>query len=155
MDPSVLNVVLYLYEHYLEDNAEHPPRAALENILHSGGVSPAKAGQALDWLEAFAAERPAPIAPRRGAQRIYSARECARLGAAARGFVMQLEQSGILEPADRELVLERALALDETEVGLEAMQWVVLLTLFHQPGRENAFAQVEDICYPTPDTTTH
>jgi len=155
MDPSVLNVVLYLYEHYLEDDAERPPRAALENILQSGGVSPAKASQALDWLDAFASERPAPAAPRNGAQRIYGSYERSRLSTAALGLVMQLEQEGILDASERELVLERALALDEAVVELEAMQWVVLLTLYHQPGRENAFARMEDLCYPVSDAITH
>ncbi len=155
MEPSVLNVVLYLYEHYLEDDAERPPRAALENILQSGGVSPAKASQALDWLDAFAAERTSPSAPHSGAQRVYGPHERTRLSPAARGLLMQLEQADILDASERELVIEHALALDEAEVELEAMQWVVLLTLYHQPGRENAFAQMEDICYPAPDAITH
>ncbi|MGH8273931.1 MAG: DUF494 domain-containing protein, partial [Gammaproteobacteria bacterium] len=156
MDPSVLNVVLYLYEHYLDDYSEAPPRAALENILASGGVPAPKAARALDWLEALGTDRPpSPAIARADTLRAYNDRECVRLSAEARGLLMHLEQAGILEAAERELVIERALALDEREVDLEAMQWVVLLTLFHLPGCEGAFAQMEDICYSRLDIATH
>ncbi|MDN5864063.1 MAG: DUF494 domain-containing protein [Gammaproteobacteria bacterium] len=155
MDPSVLNVVLYLYEHYLEDNDARPPRAALENILHSGGVSATKAAQALDWLETLGSGRPVANVPGGSGRRVYNPRECARLNLAARGLLMELEQKGILQPADRELVIERALALDEPRIDVEALQWVVLLTLFHLPDRESAFARMEDICYADSDDKTH
>lgn len=155
MDPSVLNVVLYLYEHYLENSEQTPPRAALEKILQSGGVSPAKASEALDWLENLGADEPVPDLPAASAQRVYSTRECARLGRAARGLLMYLEQADVLRPAERELVIERALALDEAQIDIEALQWVVLLTLYHLPGREAAFAQMEDICYADSGMTTH
>jgi Smg protein len=155
MDPSVLNVVLYLYEHYLEDETEAPPRAALEHILRSGGVPAPKAARALDWLEAFAARRETPAAGRAGTQRIYAPLERERLSVEARGLLMHLEQIGVLGPGERELVIERALALEEREVDSEELQWVVLLTLFHLPDREEAFARMEDICYAEPEPVTH
>ncbi len=155
MEPSVLNMVLYLYEHYLDDPGEPPPRAALENALRAGGVPAPKAAQALDWLESLAASPPPPASPRGNAQRAYNAFERSRLSAEARGFLLRLERTGVIEPAERELAIGRALALDEAEVDAEAMKWVVLLTLFYLPDRESAFAQMEDICYPHLDPVEH
>lgn len=88
-------------------------------------------------------------------QRVYNPREQARLSLEARGLLIQLEQNGVLQPPERELVIERALALDEPQIDVDALQWVVLLTLFHLPDRQAAFAHMEDICYANLETTTH
>src|SRR3546814_17140820 len=56
---------------------------------------------------------------------------------------MVLEQHGILDPAQRELVLDRAMALDQDELDLDDLKWVVLMVLFTQPGSEAAYAWME------------
>ncbi len=50
-----------------------------------------------------------------------------------------LEQNGILDPASRELVIDRALALDTPALTVEELKWIVLLVLMNRPGREAAF----------------
>ena len=60
-----------------------------------------------------------------------------------RGFLMFLEQQGILDAIQRELVLDRAMALDQDEFDLDDLKWVVLMVLFNQPGQEAAFAWME------------
>lgn len=157
MNPSVLNVVLYLFEHCLEDYAEAPPREALEQMLCAGGFPASKVKEALDWLEGLSAEREAaaPGARATGAERVFNGLELARLSREARGLLLYLEQIEVLGPAERELSIERALALDESEVGLEEMKWVVLLTLFHQPGQEAAYARMEDILHADAPPAAH
>ena len=78
--------------------------------------------------------------------RIYAAQERDRLSVECRGFLLYLENLGILTPEARELVVDRVMALTE-EVDLERLKWVVLLVLFNQPGAEDAFAQIEDMIY--------
>lgn len=149
MNPSVLDVLLYLFENYLEDADEPPPRAALEQMLHSGGFPEPRVHQALDWLDMLAErqESPAPGATRHGLLRVFAANELARFSAEARGFLLHLEQIGILEPSQREVVIEHLLALDDESVGIDEVKWVVLITLFRQPGQEAAFARMEDLLY--------
>ncbi|EQD48973.1 protein containing DUF494, partial [mine drainage metagenome] len=48
-----------------------------------------------------------------------------------------------LSPEQRELVIERTLALDVEEPSLEQLKWVVLLALSVQPGQSDAFARFE------------
>ena len=43
----------------------------------------------------------------------------------------------------REVVIDRAMALDQDEVDLDDLKWVVLMVLFNQPGAEAAFAWME------------
>ncbi len=49
--------------------------------------------------------------------------------------------------AQRELVIDRLLALDAKEIDVEQVKWVVLMVLFSQPGQEKAFARMEDLVF--------
>jgi Smg protein len=40
-------------------------------------------------------------------------------------------------------VLDRAMALDQDELDLDDLKWVVLMVLFNQPGSEAAYAWME------------
>ena len=69
--------------------------------------------------------------------------ELDKLDVESRGFLMFLEQHGVLDADQRELVLDRALALDQDELDLDDLKWVVLMVLFNQPGSEAAYAWME------------
>jgi Smg protein len=77
---------------------------------------------------------------------VYAPQEQERLSAECRGFLLYLEQLGILNSESRELVIERLLALEE-EVDLERVKWVCLLVLINQPGEEEAAVHLEDMVY--------
>ena len=59
---------------------------------------------------------------------------------------------GILSPLQREIVIDRLLALDTDEVDIERLKWVVLMVLSSQPGQEQAFARMEDLVFDEPDS---
>ena len=59
------------------------------------------------------------------------------------GVLLVLERNGVLSADQRELVIDRAMALDLDEVALDDLKWVVLMVLFNQPGSEAAFAWME------------
>ncbi|MGD9390183.1 MAG: DUF494 family protein, partial [Thioalkalispiraceae bacterium] len=58
-----------------------------------------------------------------------------------------LEQTGVLDHNTRELVIDRVMALEADEIDMEQLKWVVLMVLFNQPGREAAFAWMEDLVF--------
>ena len=60
---------------------------------------------------------------------------------------MFLEQSGILTPTNRELVIDRVMALEHEEISMEKLKWIVLMVLLSQPDEEIAFSRMEDIVY--------
>ena len=73
----------------------------------------------------------------------------------ARGYLLHLEQLGILAPAQRELVIDRLFALDSGEVDIEHIKWVVMMVLFSQPGHEEAYAQMEDLVFAEEPSWLH
>ena len=151
MKESILDVLLYLFEHYVTEDAPPPlgdrdslTASPLFSELTQAGFSPAEIHKAFDWLDALAEQRPHAMAPRAGGPtRVYFGPELDKLDTECRGFLLFLEQRGILGADQRELVLDRALALDQDELDLDDLKWVVLMVLFNQPGSEAAYAWME------------
>ena len=53
----------------------------------------------------------------------------------------------ILSAAQREVVIDRLLALEADDIDIEQLKWVVLMVLFSQPGQENAYQRMEDLVF--------
>jgi Smg protein len=68
---------------------------------------------------------------------------------------MTLERLGVLSPQQREIVVDRMLALDADELDTEQLKWVVLMVLSSQPGQEQAFARMEDFVYDSTARPPH
>ena len=145
MKESILDVLLHLFEHYFSEDADLiRDRDSLQNGLIQAGFSPTEINKAFDWLDALAEQRPAVVLGRvNGPVRIFHGPELDKLDVEGRGFLMFLEQHGILDASQRELVLDRAMALDQDELDLDDLKWVVLMVLFNQPGAEAAYAWME------------
>lgn len=150
MKESILDVLLYLFEHYFTEDADlvrdrdSLRSGPLFDELGQAGFSPAEINKAFEWLDALAQQRPSASAPRAdGPTRVYFGPELDKLDVECRGFLLFLEQHGILDAGQRELVLDRAMALDQDELDLDDLKWVVLMVLFNQPGSEAAYAWME------------
>jgi Smg protein len=165
MNGTVLDILLYVFDRYMFDEApEVPEREALARHLASAGFGEANVERALDWLADLAGLRqhiPAPTpgeaaAPRpTPSLRLYSTQELLRLSADCRGMLLTLEAAEILQPAQRELVIDRLLALDVEDLTPEQVRWVVLMVLSSQPGQETACARMETLVFDAESSTTH
>jgi len=148
MKESVLDVLMYLFEHYFDDDTElDSDRESLKQELVEAGFPESEISKAFEWLEGLTAED-AVVEPREGdgpcATRVYTSEECERLDLECRGFLLFLEQVRVLDGTTRELVIDRVAALEGEEIDLEQLKWVVLMVLFNQPGKEAVFAWMED-----------
>ena len=150
MKENMFDVLMYLFEHYYmdEETEVNPDRESLHGELVAAGFPSAEVKQAFEWLEGLAAQQP-PVQPCQtdNAIRIFSERECDRLDLECRGFLLFLEQMGILQPEARERVIERAMALESDDFDIVQLKWVILMVLFNQPGAEAAYAWMEDLVF--------
>lgn len=149
MIASVLDILIYVFDRYmLEEAPEVPEREDLARHLERAGFGHTNVERALDWLAELAGERARPLIGSTGpAVRVFSDCELARLSTECRGFLMTLERLGVLSPQQREIVVDRMVALDADELDTEQLKWVVLMVLSSQPGQEQAFARMEDFVY--------
>ncbi len=149
MKETVLDVLMYLFEAFVDSEDEfEPDRNELRDELERAGFGAREIERALDWLDELNSVEVAPgDMSRTAAIRIYDRFEQTRLDPASRGYLLHLEQIGILAPPYRELAIDRLLALDTEEVDVEHIKWVVMMVLFSQPGHEQAYAQMEDLVF--------
>lgn len=149
MKETVLDVLMYLFESFVDSEDEpEPSRNQLRDELERAGFGDREIDGALEWLDALNASDVAPgaTAPSAG-MRLYDTAELERLDATTRGYLLRLEQLGILLPAQRELAIDRLVALDCEEIDIEQVKWVVMMVLFSQPGHEQAYSQMEDLVF--------
>lgn len=149
MDENMVDVLIYLYENYM-DGENQPPtdQGELEAELAQAGFSKVEIDKALQWLDDLAIGADASSDNHSaGSMRIYTPDECAKIDVEAQGLLLSLEHNAILDPVSRELAIDRLLAIDHPLVTLDEVKWVVLLVLMNRPGREDAFTQMEDMLY--------
>jgi len=130
----MFDILVYLFENYVHADA-CPEPAQLARKLTAAGFEEEEISDALDWLSGLRqlsdGDRPAQCA-RPGSLRVYTEDESVRLGVECRGFLLFLENVGILDGGCREMIVERALALGEGEIELENLKVIVLMVLWQQ-----------------------
>jgi len=122
-------------------------------LLEAGFQQP-DVSKAFDWLESLAEIE--TITPAVSSSfRIFSSQETAVFDLECRDFLMFLEHSGILSPGNREIAIDRAMALQDENITLDRLKWIVLMVLLSQPGDSAAFSRMEDIVYDLIPTSLH
>ncbi|MBV8974322.1 MAG: DUF494 domain-containing protein [Sinobacteraceae bacterium] len=157
---SVLDILIYLFDRYmLLDTPAVPRREHVARDLERAGFARAKVERALDWLTelAFHEDRPGPAQAAAAAQgvRVFSDGELMRLSTECRGLLLTLERAQVLTAAQRELVIERMLALDADEPDTEQLKWVVLMVLSSAPGCELAVERLGRLMLDAPANVPH
>lgn len=158
MKENVLDVLMYLFETYVD--ADEEPEAdqnELRDELSRAGFGGPEIDRALDWLDGLTDHQDslAYNAQTAHGTRIYNDFEHERLDVACRGYVAYLEQIGILSPPQREILIDRLLALESADIDVEQIKWVVLMVLFSQPGQEQAYARMEDLVFEESTGSIH
>ncbi len=150
MKENILDVLMYLFENYMNDEIEFDAdEESLRNELEQAGFHKAEISKAFLWLEGLAGlqDGSEQLVLNAESIRIYTSEEHEKLDLDSRGFLMFLEQTGVLDHNTREMVIDRVMALESEEIDLEQLKWVVLMVLFNQPGREAAYAWMEDLVF--------
>tara|TARA_Y100000748_G_scaffold144904_1_gene121498 strand:- start:102 stop:578 length:477 start_codon:yes stop_codon:yes gene_type:complete len=158
MKESVLDVLIYLFDHYVEQDLDIiPNQKDLKNQLNQAGFADIQIDKAIDWLEGLAIKKDeldvGAICSR--SIRVFNSIENEKLDVECKGFLIFLEQAGVLDSEDRELVIDRVMALETERIELQQLKWVVLMVLFNRPGKEAAFAWMEDIVLDEVSSVVH
>jgi len=141
----MFDILVYLYETYYRPDA-CPEPAALAKKLSAVGFDDVEISEALVWLNdltEMACVEHALTAASTGT-RFYVEQEQDALGAQAIGFIAFLESARVLSPLQREIVIERALSLEESPVNLGKLKIIVLMLLWSQ-GKEPDALMFDDL----------
>ena len=132
----MFEVLVYLFENYYQSE-HYPDQDTLARKLTAAGFENEEINEALDWLKGL-------VGPGEGAAyehidaagtfRAYSHAELAKLSAESRGFLIFLESARVLSPGLRELIVDRAMAVEDDVVELEKLKVIVLMVLWTRRG---------------------
>ena len=128
------DVLVYLFENCQQNELAYD-RERVAKKLSAAGFEDSDISEALHWLAGMLRSPQGGLdrlPDTRSSFRAYAPRELAKLDAACRGFVLTLEQSGMLDAGTRELVLERALAASGDALSLDQLKLIVLMVLWNR-----------------------
>lgn len=148
MKETVLDVLMYLFENYQEGEfSDADNQITLLEELTAAGFPNEEVRSAFSWLDGLAQQRQLPLVfGPSSATRLYTREELSKLSAECRGFLIYLEQLGIITAPSRELVIDRLMALRE-DIDLERVKWVCLLVMMNDPEADEAFGHLEELVY--------
>lgn len=152
MNENLIDVLIYIYENYMDSEESVPvDQITLEEELLQAGFQEGEVRKAFNWLDELAWRQGSLLgygsSTPNHSVRVFCDREQQKMDLEIQGMLLTLEQSGILDPMSRELVIERCMAIETDELSTDDVKWVVLLVLLNQPGQENAFALMEELVY--------
>jgi Smg protein len=136
----MFDVLVYLYETYYRPDACPNPEALVRK-LSAVGFEEEEISRALGWLTDLAesthefSDHSQQHSPSSSGTRIYVDQEYDQLGTAAIGFIQFLESAQVISPLQREIVIERTLAAEESPMSLDKLKVIVLMVLWSQ-GKE-------------------
>ncbi|NND58882.1 MAG: DUF494 domain-containing protein [Gammaproteobacteria bacterium] len=157
MKESVLDVLMYLFETFADADIEpEPDRDVLRGELVRAGFDDPHIERAFEWLDELnESELTAAYRVTKGALRLFSDEETRRLGIEAVGYLMRLREIGILDPEQLELVLDRLMALDDDDIDIEQIKWIVLIVLYSQSDQQVAYARMENLVFEDDPASLH
>ncbi len=151
MKQNIFDVLMYLFDNYMNDDVDFDvDEDSLRNELQEAGFQLGQIEQAFEWLEGltdYQGEGHYPSLNPEQSTRIYTREESDKLDTNSRGFLMFLEQTGVLDHMTREMVIDRIMALDTDETDIEQLKWVVLMVLFNQPGFDGSISWMEELVF--------
>jgi Smg protein len=129
----MFDVLAYLFEQY-RDPESFDDRNLLTHQLEAAGFDDEEIQDALDWIESLCtiSRDSFSVADDAGGMRIYSESEQKRLSVEVRGLLQFLEDHGALSGGQREMVIDRLLALTDDEITVPSAKLVALMVLWMQ-----------------------
>jgi Smg protein len=150
----MFDVLVYLYENYWRPDA-CPDHRQLSRKLSAVGFEHDEIQDALQWLDGLADSAGASVAEQAAhSLRVYTPAERDLLGEDSIAFVSFLESAGVLPPAMREMVIDRASAIGGGPIALDDLK-VIVLMVFWSLGEEPDALILDELFVDPEDRLIH
>lgn len=128
----MIDILVYLFENY-HDFSAHPNHEALVRKLGAVGFDAKEIGEALAWLTELK-ESVWTLDQDSRSTRVLSEEESSKLGVDSHRFLLFLESAGITNGAQREIIIDRAMVIEDHPVPLPKFKVIVLMVLWSTHG---------------------
>ncbi len=129
----MFDILLYLFESYF-DIGSYPDHAKLSVKLSAAGFEEDDISQALSWLSGLQqlTRTAYPESINRSGIRIYTDFEEQHISPEGLRFLAFWEHNKVITPIEREMIIDRVLALGRKNLSLDKVKLIVLIVLWNQ-----------------------
>lgn len=131
---AMFDILVYLFENYF-DAGNCPDSATLTRKLTMAGFDDEEITLALDWLSdlsRYGEEGYLNDLAESNSMRYFTEEEMEIIDTEGRGFILFLEQAEVINPLQRELLIDRVIRMDGDIPSIEKIKLAVLLNLWIQ-----------------------
>ena len=151
----MFEILMYLFESYF-DAGSYPEPDKLSRKLSAAGFEGDEISEALIWLSALQQQNPDnyPDSLEHAGMRHFAELELQRISFEARQFLIFAEQQQMISAVEREMVLDRAVALQQDNIKLDKLKLIMLMVLWNRH-RELDPLLVEELLSPLHSAQLH
>lgn len=144
----MFEVLVFMFENYFA-NQTMPDDATLEQELSEAGFEQNDILGAFDWYDVMKSMLNAPeldYAHHETATRLFTKSEFRKINTESLGFLIFLQQASVINDMERDLIIDRAMALKQSLITIEETRWITMMALWNK-GREKDYSFVEDALF--------
>lgn len=150
----MFEVLVFMFENYFANHAVPdigalPNDEVIEQELSAAGFDQGDILGAFDWfqqMKSMITTCDACYSHHKTALRAFTSAELKKINTESLGFILFLQQANIINDVERELIIDRAMALKQIEIKIEETRWITMMALWNK-GREKDYLFVEDALF--------
>ena len=129
----MFEILMYLFESYF-DAGSYPEPDKLSRKLSAAGFEGDEINEALTWLSALQGQNPDSYPERleHAGQRHFAELELQLIGDEARQFLVFAEQQHLISAIEREMIIDRSVALKQDNLALDKLKLIMLMVLWNR-----------------------
>lgn len=151
----MFDILLFLFESYFDAGA-YPEPKRLSAKLSAAGFEEEDITQALDWLSGLneLSHASYPDSINQSGLRCYTEFEEQRISEEGFRFVAFWEHNKIITPIEREMIIDRVVALGRNKLSVDKVKLIALMVLWNQHEELDPLL-IEDLLTPTEAAQLH
>ena len=152
----MFEVLVFIFENYIAHHAL-PDDDVMTQELSAAGFNQKDIQGAVGWfqeMKSMLTHPPAVYSHQHTATRILTDSELKKINIESISFVLFLQQANVINDVERDLIIDRAMALKQEQVNIEEMRWITMIALWNE-GREKDYLFVEDALFNPRGLTLH
>jgi Smg protein len=129
----MFEILMYLFESYF-DAGSYPEPDKLSRKLSAAGFEGDEISEALTWLSALQEQNPDsyPASLEHTGQRHFAELELQLICDEARQFLLFAEQQHLISAVEREMIIDRSVALKHDNLALDKLKLIMLMVLWNR-----------------------
>lgn len=151
----MFEVLVFMFENYFAGHAA-PDDEIMEQELFEAGFEQSDIAGAFSWfqqMKLMLTSSESTYSHAATAMRAFTSSELKKINTESLSFIIFMQQAGVINDMERDLIIDRAMALTQVEIKIEEMRWITMMALWNQ-GREKDYLFVEDAMFNPRGMTT-